>query len=81
MSYIDGDHRTEDADAVDRNAERRRPRRRWKKARLTRILARLHEEAGRISEAASVMQEVAIETYGALSKREKVFLSRSTCCA
>ena len=43
------------------------------KARLTRILARLHEEAGRISEAASVMQEVAIETYGALSKREKVF--------
>ena len=43
------------------------------KARLTRILARLHEEAGRINEAASVMQEVAIETYGALSKREKVF--------
>ncbi len=43
------------------------------KARLTRILARLHEEAGRINDAASVMQEVAIETYGALSKREKVF--------
>jgi 26S proteasome regulatory subunit N5 len=43
------------------------------KARLTRILAKLHEDSGRISEAASVMQEVAIETYGALSKREKVF--------
>merc|ERR1711966_271218 len=31
------------------------------------------EEAGKIDEAASIMQEVAVETYGALSKHEKLF--------
>ena len=43
------------------------------KARLTRALARIKEDAGKPEEAADIMQEVAVETYGALSKREKVF--------
>jgi 26S proteasome regulatory subunit N5 len=43
------------------------------KSRLTRALARMHEEAGRIDEACGVMQEVAIETYGALTRHEKLF--------
>ena len=33
----------------------------------------MHEEAGRIDEAYGVMQEVAIETYGALTRHEKLF--------
>ena len=33
----------------------------------------MHEEAGRIDEACGVMQEVAIETYGALTRHEKLF--------
>ena len=37
------------------------------KARLTRALAKIKEEAGKIDVAASIMQEVAVETYGALS--------------
>ena len=43
------------------------------KARLTRALAKIKEEAGKTSEAAEIMQEVAVETYGALSKHEKLF--------
>ena len=43
------------------------------KARLTRQLAKIKEEAGKTSEAAEIMQEVAVETYGALSKHEKLF--------
>jgi 26S proteasome regulatory subunit N5 len=43
------------------------------KARLTRALARIKEDAGKPEEAADIMQEVAVETYGALSKHEKVF--------
>ena len=43
------------------------------KARLTRQLAKIKEEQGKPEEAAEIMQEVAVETYGALSKREKVF--------
>jgi len=43
------------------------------KSRLTRALARMHEEEGRIAEACGVMQEVAIETYGALTRHEKLF--------
>ena len=42
------------------------------RARLTRMLARIKEEQGLPQEAAEVMQEVAVETYGALSKEEKV---------
>lgn len=43
------------------------------KARLTRALAKIKEEAGNVEEAAEIMQEVAVETYGALSKHEKLF--------
>jgi 26S proteasome regulatory subunit N5 len=43
------------------------------KARLTRMLAGIKEEAGLVEEAAEIMQEVAVETYGALSKHEKIF--------
>ncbi len=42
------------------------------RARLTRMLARIAEERGNPQEAADIMQEVAVETYGALSKEEKV---------
>ena len=42
------------------------------RARLTRQLARIAEERGNGAEAAEIMQEVAVETYGALSKEEKV---------
>lgn len=43
------------------------------KARLTRMLAKIKEEQGKVEEAAEIMQEVAVETYGALSKHEKLF--------
>mmetsp|Transcript_157 Transcript_157/g.336 ORF Transcript_157/g.336 Transcript_157/m.336 type:complete len:505 (-) Transcript_157:293-1807(-) len=43
------------------------------KARLTRMLAKIKEEEGKVEEAAEIMQEVAVETYGALSKHEKIF--------
>ena len=42
------------------------------RARLTRLLAKLAEERGDIGEAADVLQEVAVETYGGLCKEEKV---------
>jgi 26S proteasome regulatory subunit N5 len=42
------------------------------RARLTRTLAIIKEEAGDIASAADILQEVHVETYGSLSKREKV---------
>lgn len=42
------------------------------RARLTRALAILKEEDGDIPGAADTLQEVHVETYGSLSKREKV---------
>lgn len=42
------------------------------RARLTRALAIIKEEDGDIPGAADVLQEVHVETYGSLSKREKV---------
>lgn len=42
------------------------------RARLTRALSLLKEQDGNISEAADILQEVHIETYGSLSKREKI---------
>jgi len=42
------------------------------RARLTRALATIKEEDGDVSGAADVLQEVHVETYGSLSKREKV---------
>merc|ERR1712232_884201 len=42
------------------------------RARLTRTLAIIKEEENKIGEASDVLQEVHVETYGSLSKREKV---------
>eukprot|EP00742_Colponemidia_sp_Colp-10_P000919 GILJ01000997.1.p1 GENE.GILJ01000997.1~~GILJ01000997.1.p1 ORF type:complete len:475 (-),score=76.98 GILJ01000997.1:155-1510(-) len=41
------------------------------RARLTRTLAQIKEGEGNIAEAADLMQEVQVETYGAMEKREK----------
>lgn len=42
------------------------------RARLTRTVAILKESAGDIAGAADVLQEVHVETYGSISKREKI---------
>ena len=42
------------------------------RARLTLTLAAMHEAKGDINSAATVLQEVHVETYGSLSKKEKV---------
>lgn len=42
------------------------------RARLTRCMSMILEEEGNVSKAADVLQEVHVETYGSLSKREKV---------
>lgn len=42
------------------------------RARLTRRLAQLTEESGKLSEAAEILQEVAVETFGAMAKTEKI---------
>ncbi|KAJ1685235.1 hypothetical protein LUZ63_016625 [Rhynchospora breviuscula] len=42
------------------------------RARLIRKLAKIKEEQGLISEAADLMQEVAVETFGAMAKTEKI---------
>ena len=42
------------------------------RAQLTRALATIEEERGDIAQAATVLQQVHVETYGSLSKREKV---------
>mmetsp|Transcript_11099 Transcript_11099/g.16634 ORF Transcript_11099/g.16634 Transcript_11099/m.16634 type:complete len:471 (-) Transcript_11099:206-1618(-) len=42
------------------------------RARLTRSLAILKESAGDIATAANVLQDVHVETYGSISKREKI---------
>lgn len=41
------------------------------RARLTRTLAGIREAEGKIAEAAEVLQEVAVETFGSMDKREK----------
>ncbi|CAM6038541.1 unnamed protein product [Sphagnum compactum] len=42
------------------------------RARLIRKLAKIKEEQGQIAEAAELMQEVAVETFGAMAKTEKI---------
>jgi len=42
------------------------------RARLTRILAEIREAEGNITEAATVLQELQVETYGSMEKNEKV---------
>lgn len=44
------------------------------RARLTKILANIREADGDIVEAANVMEELQVETYGTMEKREKVEL-------
>ena len=42
------------------------------RARLTRQLAQMKEADGKVSEAAEILQEVAVETFGAMHKTEKI---------
>lgn len=44
------------------------------RARLTHKLAQIREEEGDITEAANIIQELQVETYGSMEKREKVEL-------
>ncbi|KAJ1502634.1 26S proteasome non-ATPase regulatory subunit 12, partial [Coelomomyces lativittatus] len=41
------------------------------RARLTRILSKMKEDEGKIEEAAEILQEVQVETFGSMDKREK----------
>ena len=43
------------------------------RARLTHILAQMKEKDGEVTEAANIMQELQVETYGSMERREKVF--------
>lgn len=42
------------------------------RARLTRTLAKIKEEQGAITEAANILQELQVETFGSMDKKEKV---------
>lgn len=42
------------------------------RARLTKILAQIKENQGKIEEAATILQELQVETYGSMDKREKI---------
>eukprot|EP00850_Spirogloea_muscicola_P022759 SM000310S11950 [mRNA] locus=s310:33224:37105:- [translate_table: standard] len=42
------------------------------RARLTKKLAKIKEDQGEVKEAAEIMQEVAVETFGAMAKTEKI---------
>ncbi|KAI7807403.1 26S proteasome non-ATPase regulatory subunit 12 [Triplophysa rosa] len=42
------------------------------RARLTKILAHIKEQSGDVKEAASIVQELQVETYGSMEKKEKV---------
>jgi 26S proteasome regulatory subunit N5 len=42
------------------------------RARLTKILANIKENQGNIEEAANILQELQVETYGSMEKREKI---------
>uniref|UniRef100_A0A8D0CW75 Proteasome 26S subunit, non-ATPase 12 n=1 Tax=Sander lucioperca TaxID=283035 RepID=A0A8D0CW75_SANLU len=42
------------------------------RARLTKTLANIKEQSGEIKEAASILQELQVETYGSMEKKEKV---------
>ncbi|KAF9364569.1 26S proteasome non-ATPase regulatory subunit 12 [Mortierella sp. NVP85] len=41
------------------------------RARVTRILAKIKEDEGNITEAADIMQDLQVETFGSMEKREK----------
>lgn len=44
------------------------------RARLTHKLALMKEEDGDVSGAASIMQELQVETYGSMDRQEKVMI-------
>jgi len=44
------------------------------RARLTHRLAQIKEDEGEISKAADIIQELQVETYGSMEKKEKVEL-------
>lgn len=44
------------------------------RARLTHKLAKIREDEGNVTEAANIIQELQVETYGSMEKREKVEL-------
>lgn len=41
------------------------------RARVTRILAKIKEDEGNVNEAADIMQDLQVETFGSMEKREK----------
>ena len=41
------------------------------RARLTRMLSKIREDEGKIAEAAEILQELQVETFGSMDKREK----------
>lgn len=42
------------------------------RARITSTLAKIHEKDGKIEQAAKILQELQVETYGSMEKKEKV---------
>uniref|UniRef100_A0AAQ4PR38 26S proteasome non-ATPase regulatory subunit 12 n=1 Tax=Gasterosteus aculeatus aculeatus TaxID=481459 RepID=A0AAQ4PR38_GASAC len=42
------------------------------RARLTKTLANIKEQSGEVKEAASILQELQVETYGSMEKKEKI---------
>ncbi|EIE86787.1 hypothetical protein RO3G_11498 [Rhizopus delemar RA 99-880] len=41
------------------------------RARITRLLSKIREDEGKIAEAADILQELQVETFGSMDKREK----------
>ncbi|EGG16938.1 26S proteasome non-ATPase regulatory subunit 12 [Cavenderia fasciculata] len=52
------------------------------RARLTRTLSKIKEDEGDISEAAKILQDLQVETYGSMEKREKMqfFIEQMRLC-
>eukprot|EP01133_Synstelium_polycarpum_P012974 gene12974-15249_t len=52
------------------------------RARLTRTLSKIKEDEGDIAEAARILQDLQVETYGSMEKREKVqfFIEQMRLC-
>ncbi|KAK3585181.1 hypothetical protein CHS0354_001816 [Potamilus streckersoni] len=42
------------------------------RARLTRTIAKIKEDQGKVAEAANILQELQVETFGSMDKKEKV---------
>ncbi|EFA85935.1 26S proteasome non-ATPase regulatory subunit 12 [Heterostelium album PN500] len=52
------------------------------RARLTRTLSKIKEDEGNISDAAKILQDLQVETYGSMEKREKIqfFIEQMRLC-